>query len=333
MVLRGAHAVNAERDGAGRWDQLTSVERGTLLLSGLWVVGIVSLFLLSTPEGGTGGAVHAGMALLCGLMPPAIACLGLMVWRAIRVVRDETERLEDAIDALHDLCEDAPGDRAADHSVLQKLDQIAATQRDIVTALDELRVAREQPVERPRAGPDPAPRANDDQVALPLDMPLEAPQEGLARSDFLKALNFPENLDDTAGFTALRRALRDRSAAQVIRAAQDILTLMSQDGIYMDDLPPDMAHPDVWRAFAGGERGRPIAPLGGVRDQSALDVVARRMKQDAIFRDVAHHFLRLFDRMLTEFAHTATDAESAALAETRTARAFMLLGRVAGIFD
>ena len=30
---------------------------------------------------------------------------------------------------------------------------------------------------------------------------------------------------------------------------------------------------------------------------------------------------------------TATDAEIAALADTRTARAFMLLGRVTGIFD
>jgi len=101
----------------------------------------------------------------------------------------------------------------------------------------------------------------------------------------------------------------------------------------MDDLTHDMTHPDVWRSFAGGERGRTIAALGGVRDRSALDVVATRMKQDAIFRDVAHHFLRLFDRMLTDFAQTASDTEISELSETRTARAFMLLGRVVGIFD
>jgi hypothetical protein len=57
------------------------------------------------------------------------------------------------------------------------------------------------------------------------------------------------------------------------------------------------------------------------------------MKQDTIFRDAAHHFLRLFDRMISQFAETASDAEISDLSDTRTARAFMLLGRVAGTFD
>lgn len=333
MVLRGPHAVITGRDGAARWDKVTSVERGTLLLSVLWVIGIVALFVSSIPGDATGGMIYAGMALLCGLVPPAIAWGGLMAARVIRVVREESDRLEDAIDALHDLCGQDPGAPSADPSMLQKLDRIAAAQRDVEAAVTALRAARDQSVERPRPAPEPAPPANDHQVALPLDIPTEPAQGGLSRSDFLKALNFPQNLDDTAGFTALRRATRDRSAALMIRAAQDILTLMSQDGVYMDDLTPDMAHPDVWRSFAGGARGRMIAALGGVRDRSALDVVATRMKQDAIFRDVAHHFLRLFDRMLTEFAQTATDAEISELSETRTARAFMLLGRVVGIFD
>lgn len=57
------------------------------------------------------------------------------------------------------------------------------------------------------------------------------------------------------------------------------------------------------------------------------------MKQDTIFRDAAHHFLRRFDKMFTQFAETASDSEISELSETRTARAFMLLGRVAGTFD
>ena len=57
------------------------------------------------------------------------------------------------------------------------------------------------------------------------------------------------------------------------------------------------------------------------------------MKQDPIFRDVAHHFLRKFDHTFADFEPKATDAEISALANTRTARAFMLLGRVAGTFD
>jgi hypothetical protein len=96
---------------------------------------------------------------------------------------------------------------------------------------------------------------------------------------------------------------------------------------------PDMARPEIWRRFAGGERGRAIAALGGIRDRSSLALTAGRMKQDPIFRDAAHHFLRRFDKLFAEFEKEASDAEISDLSNTRTARAFMLLGRVAGIFD
>ncbi len=119
----------------------------------------------------------------------------------------------------------------------------------------------------------------------------------------------------------------------MIQASQDVLTLLSQDGIYMDDLRPDMARPEIWRRFAAGERGRQIAALGGIRDRASLALSAARMKKDPIFRDAAHHFLRKFDRMVSDFAQTASDAEISDLSDTRTARAFMLLGRVAGTFD
>ena len=138
------------------------------------------------------------------------------------------------------------------------------------------------------------------------------------------------NFEDTA---ALRKALKDRQAAGLIQAAQDILTLLSQDGIYMDDLRPDRARSEIWRRFATGERGRQIAALGGIRDRSSLALSAGRMKQDPIFRDTAHHFLRRFDKMLAEFCESASDADIADLSDTRTARAFMLLGRVTGMFD
>ncbi|MEM9580666.1 MAG: hypothetical protein AAF891_08255, partial [Pseudomonadota bacterium] len=147
------------------------------------------------------------------------------------------------------------------------------------------------------------------------------------------ALNFPQTTDDVAGFRALKRAMRDRRASQLVQAAQDILTLLSQDGIYMDDLRPDVARPEVWRSFASGQRGRGIAALGGIRDRSSLALTAARMKQDTIFRDAAHHFLRRFDKSFAEFEEIASDADIVNLAGTRTARAFMLLGRVAGTFD
>ena len=172
-----------------------------------------------------------------------------------------------------------------------------------------------------------------EQPTLALGTPAEDLRAPLSLGDFVRALQFPENPDDRDGFRALRRALEDRNVAKLIRAAQDVLTLLSQEGIYMDDLKPDRTRPDVWRRFAGGERGRAIAALGGVRDRSCLALTAGRMREDPVFRDAAHHFLRTFDRCFVEFEQHANDADLADLADTRTARAFMLLGRVTGTFD
>ena len=99
------------------------------------------------------------------------------------------------------------------------------------------------------------------------------------------------------------------------------------------DLTPEQARPDLWRRFSSGERGRSMAGLGDIRDRSALTLTAARMKADPVFRDAAHHFLRHFDKTFSDFEPTATDSELADLGNTRTARAFMLFGRVTGIFD
>jgi len=200
--------------------------------------------------------------------------------------------------------------------------------------------AAEQPVSRfasrrevsrlivPRA----APQAPADQPALALETPQETTPP-IARPDLVKALDFPDDENDTEGFAALRRALRDRGARKLVQASQDVLTLLSQDGIYMDDLRPEPAGADLWRRFAAGERGRAVDRLGGIRDQAYLSVISRRAREDAIFRDSVHHFLRRFDQLLVTFEANATDTDLLELADTRTSRAFMLLGRATGIFD
>jgi hypothetical protein len=247
-------------------------------------------------------------------------------------MREESARLRAAIDAIREayMTQSRAIGTTVDKTVAQKLDEIVAAQRKTETALATFSSVRTP--EAPHPAPPPPPDTASGQVALPLGTPAEETAPPLDRADFIRALNFPENPEDKAGFAALRRALRDRPAAQLVRAAQDVLTLLAQDGIYMDDLRPEMARPEIWHRFAAGERGRAVAALGGIRDRSSLALTAARMKQDTIFRDAAHHFLRLFDRMVSDFAETATDAEISALADTRTARAFMLLGRVSGTF-
>ena len=125
---------------------------------------------------------------------------------------------------------------------------------------------------------------------LELGTPIETLNAPLSNTDFIRALNFPETPEDTIGFVVMNPALKDHLTSQMIQAAQDILTLLSQDGIYMDDL-----RPDVWQQFANGKRGRSIAALGEIHDRSSLALSNGRIKQDPVFRDTTHHFLRVFD--------------------------------------
>lgn len=194
--------------------------------------------------------------------------------------------------------------------------------------------APEVPYEGPaRAAPPPAViRRLEEQKGLAASLTEQEQEAPLDLVDLVFALNFPENEDDITGFAALRRALRNRHARTLIQSAQDILTLLSQDGIYMDDLRPDYVHYDIWRAFARGGRGAQIDGIMAINDDALLNRARARMREDTIFRDTAQHFLRLYDRMLTDFDPAADDEIMAAMSETRTARAFMLLGTVAGTF-
>ena len=319
---------------------VTEIEVVAVALSAVWLVGAAIFFLLQPeapdPAPGTGG-LRFLMTMLAIFMPVAMIWVAATAMRTSRVMREESQRLQTAIDGIRQAYiaqtqAQGVGVRP-EASVARKLDEIAAAARKTETALASFQSRREG---GQRALPAPSPAASaaaEDQPTLALGTQAADMAPQLATEDFIRALNFPETADDQAGFAALRRALKDRAAKQLIQAAQDVLTLLSQDGIYMDDLRPDRARPEVWRQFAQGARGRPIAALGGIRDRSSLALSNARMKQDPIFRDAAHHFLRRFDKSFAAFEPDASDGEISAFADTRTARAFMLLGRVAGTFD
>lgn len=339
----GEESVRSRPTPLGIYDRpktenITSIEVIALGLSALWLVGAALFFLLlpsEAAEGGSGaGSLRFLMTLLAIFMPVAMIWVAAMAARASKVMREESQRLQASIDAIRQtyIAQNQSGALGAEPtSVARKLDEIAAAARKTETVLATFSSRRDHHKTVP--APAPAPQAGDDQPALALGTQAQDFAPPLDAADFIRALNFPETAEDEEGFASLRRALKDRPSAQLVQAAQDVLTLLSQDGIYMDDLIPDRARPEVWRHFGQGLRGRPIAALGGIRDRSSLALTAGRMKQDPIFRDASHHFLRLFDKTFAEFETRASDGEIAALAETRTARAFMLLGRVAGTFD
>ena len=323
---------------APRPQQISGIEVVAILLSVLWLGGSVAFLTLIESAGEASlDRLRFVMTALAIFLPVGMIWVAATAARASRVMREESHRLQTAIDAIRQayLTQNQRGAVAAESGIQKKLDEIAEAAQRAEVALATFSTVREATsAPRPAAAPVAEPVVGEDgQATLELGTPAEALVPPPPLSDFIRALNFPETAEDVEGFAALRRALRDRKSAQLIQAAQDVLTLLSQDGIYMDDLRPDMARPDVWRQFAQGVRGRAVAPLGGIRDRSSLALTAARMKQDPIFRDAAHHFLRKFDHTFAEFEAEASDAEISALGDTRTARAFMLLGRVAGTFD
>ena len=313
---------------------LTAADVIAMVLSLVWLGGSALFFLIAPRGEGLGfDPTTFVMTLLAVVMPVALIWVGASAAKSAHIMREESARLQAAIDAMrHAYIEQQQTVVAGvKPSVEKKLDEIAAAQKQAESAIATFATSRDRD-HPPRLKPT-APGADDAQPLLALGTTAEDITPPLPAADFIRALNFPETAEDKEGFRALRRALEDRGAAKLVRAAQDVLTLLSEDGIYMDDLHPDRARPEIWRKFAAGERGPTVAALGGVRDRSCLALTAGRMRQDPIFRDAAHHFLRQFDRNLVAFEQNASDQELNDLAETRTARAFMLLGRVTGAFD
>lgn len=299
-------------------------------LSLVWLVAVLAYVYRASSVAAPVGLV---LTLLLVFLPIALIWMTIVTLRSVQDLRAEAARLQEAVEAMRT----AFMAGQVRPEVEKKLDEIAATARETGAALATFSSRRDHArvvpsADRKAAMPLPA-DTQDDQPVLALGTPADDLKEPLSIADFVRALNFPDNAEDREGFRALRLALEDRHVAKLIRAAQDVLTLLSQEGIFMDDLRPDRARPELWRQFASGARGRAIAGLGGIRDRSSLALTAGRMREDPVFRDAAHHFLRTFDKVFVEAEANATDADLAELSDTRTARAFMLLGRVTGIFD
>ena len=332
----GIYSRMSIKNGMDPADQVAAIVTGIWVLLCLVFIGVVGL-----GNGASLGPLRFLILVLAVFLPIALIWIAAIALKSARIIRDESERLQASMDAMRQIYVSQAQMAATTMgpNVERKIDEIVKGQKraeDVLANFASVRSAPERSVSRPIAptrSPVPTPPPPEDQPALALATPPGSATEAVSIADFISAMNFPETADDREGFAALRRALADRRVAQLIRASQDTLTLLSQDGIYMDDLTPDRARPETWRRFAAGERGRTISGLGGIRDRSSLALTSARMRQDTIFRDASHHFLRAFDKTFSEMAEVLSDEEIAALTQTRTARAFMLLGRVAGIFD
>ncbi|WP_410218321.1 hypothetical protein [Paracoccus sp. (in: a-proteobacteria)] len=291
-----------------RRDRITTV--GFALTAG-WLF-LVALFWLLTPgsNDGTGGVTHL-VNIVGVVMPVALVWVGVSLARQLTLLRAEADDLRQRLALLRPGAQ--PDDEADD--ILPERDAPAKVAPP----------ARQTPPAPPPARSRPRPQQPEPPVA-------EAFSESVDAATLIQALNFPDGPDDHAAIEALRQSLKDPVNSRVLRASQDVVTLMAGHDVYMDDLPPDPARPEVWRRFAQGDRGSAVAALGSIHHPEALEVVATMLREDEIFRDTVHHFLRHFDGLIGRVVPELDDLQIAVLADTRSARAFMLLGRVSGVF-
>lgn len=307
-----------------------------LILSIGWMVAIGAFFLIVPPGGEVGfDSLRFVLTLIAVFLPVAMIWVAAAAARSARLMRDEAQALHGAIDRLRqNLIAERQGRPLgvpvpdAAQTVERKLADIAQAGGKVEQGMATFTSSRDRRAAEADAAASPP---VDPQASLGFDTQHDAPP--MVMTDLIRAMNFPDTETDTEGFRALRKALKDPRTKPMIQASQDLLTLLSQDGIYMDDLQPDRPRPELWRQFAAGERGRAMGSLGGVRDRTSLALTSGRMRADPIFRDAAHHFLRHFDRVLITVEPEATDTDLVAMSDTRTARAFMLIGRVTGAFD
>lgn len=277
-----------------------------LALTGLWLAAVLLFWLMGPDEAPAAGGLSRLLSAMGVILPVALIWMAVGLARAIADLRAEAELLRARLDLLR---ADAP---AAEPALPPAPAGAAAIQGGAARAMP---ARGPRPAEPRPASPAPTPVA-----------PVEIPPEVL-----IAALNFPDGPDDHRAIQALRLALSDPETTRVIRAAQDVVTLLAKGGIYMDDLAPPAIPPATWRRLAAGGRSAALTDLAVVSDAEMLDLTADLMRNDEVFRDAAHHFLRQYDRTLTRVGEDLNDAGLAAMADTRSGRAFILLAQVAAM--
>ena len=166
--------------------------------------------------------------------------------------------------------------------------------------------------------------------AAPMLQPegMESYPDMFSKKVLVRALSFAEHDEDTEGFAAIDAAVKDPEIAAILELSMDVLRKLAEAGISIDQLPTDLAVPDVWRRVAANESRVPLPALGGIGTREDLKVVSRMLDVDMEFREYSSKLTSGIVPVIKKFSLDAQDDEILAFANSRTIRACILLEHV-----
>ena len=155
-----------------------------------------------------------------------------------------------------------------------------------------------------------------------------AARMSLPLDTLIRALSFADHEDDAEGFEAIDRAMDNEATAKLLDASQDVLHRLSALDIFVDNLPLDIAQHEVWRLHAANASKSEIATLGAITETDVLERVANLLEQDEQFRESAQNLVDQVNDQMMDIIGDADADQVAAFANSRTIRAFILLGNI-----
>ncbi len=150
---------------------------------------------------------------------------------------------------------------------------------------------------------------------------------------FVKAANFPDSEDDRETLEALYAVLTDREAAALLQTAEDVLSTLADLNLFMEDMQVHHAPIELWRSYIIDGDSRDILDIGGVRDPHAIEDVEFALNERQEFARISKAFFDQYETIVARlFQETDDPTLAVELADTRTGRAYMLIGRAEGRF-
>ncbi len=150
----------------------------------------------------------------------------------------------------------------------------------------------------------------------------------LDASTLIRAFNLPNDENDAEGYDAIDAAVRIESIATLLENSHQLLYTLADYDLIMDDLEIDLGLISTWRKYATDSTEGTVSSLGGTGTYLEIDKVSSIVNENSDFEERASTFNSHMDKFISQAIPQLKDEEIRKLAQTRTFRAFLLLGQV-----